>query len=37
MRYSSVVVGVVMVLVGVTPALASDDDPRWLFSSSVNY
>jgi len=37
MRYGGVVVGVVMVLVGVLPALAADDDPRWLFSSSVNY
>jgi len=37
MRYGGVVVGVVMVLVGVMPALAADDDPRWLFSSSVNY
>src|SRR5262245_28176818 len=37
MRYGGVVLGVVMVLVGVMPALAADDDPRWLFSSSVNY
>ena len=37
MRYGGVVVGVVMVLVGVMPAVAADDDPRWLFSSSVNY
>jgi hypothetical protein len=37
MRYSGVVIGVVMVLVGAMPALAADDDPRWLFSSSVNY
>jgi Putative MetA-pathway of phenol degradation len=37
MRYGGVVVGVLMVLVGVLPALAADDDPRWLFSSSVNY
>ena len=37
MRYSGVMLGVVMVLVGVMPALAADDDPRWLFSSSVNY
>ncbi len=37
MRYGGVVVGVVMVLIGVLPALAADDDPRWLFSSSVNY
>jgi hypothetical protein len=37
MRYGGVVVGVVMILVGVVPALAADEDPRWLFSSSVNY
>jgi hypothetical protein len=37
MRYGGVVAGVVMVLVGVIPAVAADDDPRWLFSSSVNY
>jgi Putative MetA-pathway of phenol degradation len=37
MRYGGVVLGVVFVLVGVMPALAADDDPRWLFSSSVNY
>ena len=37
MRFGGVVVGVVMVLIGVLPALAADDDPRWLFSSSVNY
>jgi len=37
MRYGGVVVGVVMVLVGAMPALAADDDPRWLLSSSVNY
>ena len=37
MRYGGVVLGVMMVLVGAMPALADDDDPRWLFSSSVNY
>src|SRR5262249_26434668 len=37
MRYGALVLGLVMSLVGAMPALAADDDPRWLFSSSVNY
>src|SRR5262249_28887262 len=36
MRYGALVLGLVMSLVGAMPALAADDDPRWLFSSSVN-
>jgi Putative MetA-pathway of phenol degradation len=37
MRNGAAVLGVVMALVGVMPALAADDEPRWLLSSSVNY
>jgi hypothetical protein len=39
MRFPSVVVAIALVLIlaSVTPALAADDEPRWLFSSSVNY
>jgi Putative MetA-pathway of phenol degradation len=36
MRYGGVVLGVVMALAA-GRAFAADDDPRWLFSSSVNY
>ena len=37
MRYSCVVLAVVLLVAGATPALGADADPRWLFSSSVNY
>lgn len=36
MGYRSVVLAVVLILTGMTPALA-DDVPRWSFSTSVNY
>ena len=39
MRFRCVVVALALelILASVTAALAADDDPRWLFSSSVNY
>lgn len=35
MRYRSLLIGVVVMFLSVTPALA--EDPRWLLSTSVNY
>jgi hypothetical protein len=37
MRYGCVVLGVLLLVAGATPALGADEDPRWMFSSSVNY
>jgi len=37
MRYSCVVLAVVLLIAGVTPALGADADPRLTFSSSVDY
>ncbi len=37
MRYGCVVIGVVLLLAGVTPVLAADDEPRFSFSTFVNY
>src|SRR5438045_7340555 len=36
MRYGCVVIGMVLLLAGVTSALAADDDPRLAFSTFVN-
>ena len=36
MRYRSLLISVVVMLLSVTPALA-EDGPRWLLSTSVNY
>jgi len=30
-------IGLVLIVAGVTPALAAEDDPRWSLSTSVNY
>src|SRR5438067_6112337 len=37
MRYGCVVLAMVLLLAGVTPALAADGDPRFSFWTSVNY
>ena len=37
MRYGCVVLAMVLLLAGVTPALAADGDPRFSFSTFVNY
>ena len=37
MRNRAVLIGLVLIVAGGTPALAAEDDPRWSFSTSVNY
>jgi hypothetical protein len=37
MRYRGVVLGIMLILAGMTPALAADDVRIWSFSTSVNY
>src|SRR5712664_4220339 len=37
MRNRGALIGLVLIVAGVTPALAAEDDPRWSFSTSVNY
>src|SRR5436309_8179541 len=37
MRNRAVLIGLALIVAGGTPALAAEDDPRWSFSTSVNY
>src|SRR5436853_5378373 len=37
MRNRAALIGLALIVAGVTPALAAEDDPRWSFSTSVNY
>ena len=37
MRSRGALIGLALIVAGVTPALAAEDDPRWSFSTSVNY
>ena len=37
MRNRGALIGLVLIVVGVTPAKAAEDDPRWSLSTSVNY
>jgi hypothetical protein len=37
MRHRGVLIGFLLIVAGVTPALAAEDDPRWSLSTSVNY
>jgi hypothetical protein len=37
MRHRGVLIGLVLIVAGVTPALAAEDDPLWSLSTSVNY
>src|SRR2546429_6842425 len=37
MRHCTTLIGLALITAGVTQALAAEDDPRWSFSTSVNY